>query len=556
MRQALLPLRKRNAQNVFFLDLPHNARQPEAVTGLHLVCNSKRGPSVEEVQMARNDISEKASTTGGTQAAAEVGEKTVTPVPHSTALFTSQDHGLQTDVIVATSRRDYSDRERLQRLYNLGIALVRWAGRLQHRSVAAIAAGCINSISILRLLTYVKEQVNLYAPECVASGPETLIGNPADPVLDAELYVATQLATHIDENFCIRWVPANPTAGDTLEDGLLDWEYVEPETPSPSVVCKSVSYEEKKAVQLFDWHNLPRRVERAARLASAAVKELVDKVQSDGKGGFARSRVEEELKTQPHKSAERQLHDKFMRTIDALADLTSRSDYGQANDWAQGTQLLQTIYGTWIDKCYGPTVTGSNSHSKRSTRKSKKDALRRLIAAVSQYGLLLQGETEMFRTVTAIKLLNTFGYKISDGVRRICPDIQKPDAHAVRELVRALDEKAVTDSDREYWVRCLGPRAEACGRLAEIIGGHASAQSTAWGPKEHAAKLKKAGIFTTKKPDDEFTEIRLRMQEAGIAVQGPWEFIAGRKSEPETKKGVADKWLLSPMAQILAPDSD
>jgi hypothetical protein len=314
-----------------------------------------------------------------------------------------------------------------------------------------------------------------------------------------------------------------------------------------------VSFWEKKAGELVDWDKLPQRVERAARLASAAVKQLVDKVQSDGKGGFARSRVEEELKTQPHKSAERQIHDQFMRAIDTLATLTSRPDSAQAHDLTHRARLLQAMYGEWIDKCYGPTVTGSNSHSICSTRKSKKDGLRRLIAAVSQYGLLLQGETEMLRTATAITLAGTSGANISDGVRRICPDIQKPDAGELRKLVRALDEKAVTDRDREHWVRCLGPRAEACGRLAELIGGDASAQSTAWEPKDHAAKLKETGIFTTKRPDDEFTETRLRMQEAGIAVQGPWEFIAGRKPEPETKKDVADKWLLNPLAQILAP---
>jgi hypothetical protein len=236
--------------------------------------------------------------------------------------------------------------------------------------------------------------------------------------------------------------------------------------------------------------------------------------------------------------------------------MASRSDTGQWADWVQLSQQVQATYSDWCDTCLAPTVTGKSPHTTRSKRQSKKECLRRLVATARQYGTLLQGSAVMPRVTAAIHSLAVLGQRLEQAIKKVCRDVAHPDAREVRQLVRTLDEKAVADREREVWIRSLGLRADACGRLAGIIGDFEQSQEAPWEPKDHAAKLKDAGIFTNKKPDDEFTEIRIRMQEAGIAVQGPWKFIEGKRPAPETKSGVRDKWLLNPMAQILAPDPD
>ena len=87
-----------------------------------------------------------------TKAAAQTGES---KKPYPAARFTAENLGLHTGFMVSElnpTPRDYSDREKLQKLYAFGIALSRWAARLlRNRSVAAIAAGCMDKDSLTRL---------------------------------------------------------------------------------------------------------------------------------------------------------------------------------------------------------------------------------------------------------------------------------------------------------------------------------------------------------------------------------------------------------------------
>lgn len=162
----------------------------------------------------------------------------------------------------------------------------------------------------------------------------------------------------------------------------------------------------------------------------------------------------------------------------------------------------------------------------------------------------------MPRMAATILSLRKLGRELEMHLRKVHKRLVPPNVREIQRQVRSLDQRAVTASDREHWVRCLGPRVAACGRLAERISRGDVQQVEPWEPKEYLAQLRNTGIFQTARPDDEFIEMRLRMQEAGIAVQAPWKYIEGKRAEPETKKGVADKWLLNPMAQILAPVAD
>ena len=119
-----------------------------------------------------------------------------------------------------------------------------------------------------------------------------------------------------------------------------------------------------------------------------------------------------------------------------------------------------------------------------------------------------------------------------------------------------LDQQAVVASNLENWKRCLGPRAETCGRLVELIACGDAPQAEPWEPKEYTKTLENAAIFHKTDQKNEFTEFRVRMQAAGIAIQAPWKYIEGKRAEPETKDGRRDRWLLNPMAQILAPEPD
>jgi hypothetical protein len=491
-----------------------------------------------------------------TKAAAQTGES---KKRYPSARFTIDTLGLHTGVIASElnpTPRDYSDREKLQKLYTLGIVLQYWASRFERRAVTAIAAGSVDSCSLQRLLAYVKDQVEEYAPEATTPETASRTGRLEEIRLDDAVFMAMHMPKYMEDNYNFRLVPIGPFPdGDVPVDCPMELEWEPPDDPPATLVRDSLREPVAAAARVAVWEDFDNMTARVARLADAAVDKLLGQINDDQEGGFSRSQVDTLMQARPEGSSARRLHGAFVSTLDALAGLAGRSDSIRWVDSMQLSQRLQDLYGDWCDTCFAPTVTGK-SQAVRSNRQSKKKVLRRLVATVTQYGKLLRGAAEMPRVTAAIESLGFLGQRLEQAIKKVWTDIAQPDAREVGPLVRTLDEKAVTDRQREVWIRSLGPRADACGRLAEIIAGYEQCQEDPWEPKEHLAKLKDAGIFTRSNHDDEFTEIRYRMQVAGIAVQGPWKFIEGKRAEPETKSGVRDKWLLNPMAQILAQHPD
>lgn len=479
---------------------------------------------------------------------------------YDAAVLSAKNLGLHTGDAtseVTVSRRDYSDPEKLQKLLSFGIALQEWAARFDGHSAATIAAGSVDEASVHQLLTYAKQQVEGNAPEAVASSAASRADDCPERDLDQVLSSLLQLPVFIEHHFNFQWIPTGPFGdGADAEAGRLEMEWVPPETPPPRWFRDAIKTSVAAASTLSDWRDFEDRVARVARVGVQAVRNLIAHIDSEGKGGFARRRVETFLQSPDTNLATRRVHERFVFAVDALADLTNRQDAFRAEEWARRTQDLHSHYGEWSDRCFAPTVTGGSGRSIRSTRQSKKDLLRRLVANVSQYGMLLQGAVTMPRMAATILSLRNLGRELEMRLRKVHKRLVPPDARQIQRQVRSLDQRAVTASDREHWVRCLGPRVAACGRLAERISRGDLQQVEPWEPKEYLAQLRNTGIFQTARPDDEFIEMRLRMQEAGIAVQAPWKYIEGKRAEPETKKGVADKWLLNPMAQILVPEPD
>lgn len=492
-----------------------------------------------------------------TKAATQTGES---KKRYHAARFTTDNLGLHNGVVASElnpTPRDYSDREKLQKLYTLGIVLQYWASRFERRTVTAIAAGSVDSCSLQRLLAYVKDQVEQYAPEATTPETASRTGRLEEIRLDDAVFMAMHMPKYMEDNYNFRLVPVGPFPdGDVPVDCPMELEWESPDDPPATLVRDSLREPVAAAARVAVWEDFDNMTSRVARLADAAVDKLLGQINDDEEGGFSRSQVDTLMQAIPEGSAARRLHDAFVSTLDALAGLAGRTDTIRWVDSVQLSQRLQVQCGDWCDTCFAPTVTGKSAHAVRSNRQSKKKVLRRLVATVTQYGKLLRGAAEMPRVTAAIESLGFLGQRLEQATRKVWTDVAQPDAREVGPLVRTLDEKAVTDRQREVWIRSLGPRADACGRLAEIIAGYEQCQEDPWEPKEHLAKLEDAGIFTRSKHDDEFKEIRIRMQEAGIAVQGPWKFIEGKRAEPETKSGVRDKWLLNPMAQILAQHPD
>lgn len=462
---------------------------------------------------------------------------------------------------LTVSRRDYSDPEKLQRLYSLGIALQEWATRFDSELVTEMASGSMDGLSLQRLLLYVKEQVATCAPEAAVPDAASRSADHAAMELDGAVFLAMQLPAYIKENFNQRWEPVGMFPdGEVPADARCEAEWEPPDNPPAASVRNVVKEPVAAAVSPITWwNNLEQRTDRVGRLASAAVQNLIAQINSDEEGGFFRGRVEDFVRSLSDQSVERRVHDGFMQTLDALARLAGRKDAGQWMDWEELTRELDGRYGEWSDKCFAPTVplaTGRNQHTVRSTRKSKKDALRRLVANVSQYGPLLRGAVETLRVSMAIKGLSVMGQRLQLRVRKLHGAVMPLNRSDVDRDMRLLDQQAVNASTLEKWKQCLGPRGKACGQLVERISRGDLQQVEPWEPKQYAAQLKTAAIFGSRNPDKEFQEIRLRMQAAGIAIQAPWKYIEGKRAQPETKDGIADKWLLNPMAQILAPESD
>lgn len=540
-REAELPMAKKNAKQTG----KKTAKKPAKKT-------------------AKNTAQKPGKKTGkavGSKPAEKAGES---KKRHDAARLTLENLGLHTGDAaseVTVSRRDYSDPEKLQKLYTLGIALQEWANRFEGHSAAAIAAGSVDEASVHQLLTYAKQQVEESAAEAVTSSAVSRADDSPERDLDRVLSSLMQLPVYIEHHFNFQWSPPGPFV-DGSDDGAgrMEMEWVPPELPPPPRWFRdAVKGPLAAASTLSALPEFEERVARVARVGVQAVRDLIAHIDSEGKGGFARRRVETFLQSPDTDPTTRRVHEQFVFAVDALADLANRQDASQAEEWVMLTQYLHARYGEWSDRCFAPTVPlvdGRKRHTVRSTRQSKKDLLRRLVATVSQYGTLLQGAVGMPRMAATILSLRKLGRELEMHLRKVHKRLVPPNVREIQRQVRSLDQRAVTASDREHWVRCLGPRVAACGRLAERISRGDVQQVEPWEPKEYLAQLRNTGIFQTARPDDEFIEMRLRMQEAGIAVQAPWKYIEGKRAEPETKKGVADKWLLNPMAQILAPVAD
>ncbi|MEI7929108.1 MAG: hypothetical protein WCH40_11210 [Verrucomicrobiales bacterium] len=506
-------------------------------------------------------MAKKTAKTVGSQTTEPAGEN---KNRYPAAMLTAENLGLHTGDAaseVNPSPRDYGDPKKLQKLYSFGIALREWAARFESESVSDIAMGSMDFFSHQRLLQYVQQQVATCAPEATTPEASSRSGRHNAIQLDDTVFMAMQLLTHRENVPTARWEPSGTFPnGNVPEDCCFDAHWELPDNPPPALVRDAMKEPVAKAVSLAAWWPaFTQLTDRVGKLGSDAVNNLIAHVNSDEKGGFSRSKVEEFVRSKPEQAVEKRVHDEFMQTLDALARLAERRDAGRWINVADLARELHVRYSEWIDKCFAPTVPlapGRKQHAVRSTRKSKKDSLRRLVANVSQYGALLQGAAEMPRFSEVRQQLSALGERLQTRVKKLDGGVRPPSTSDLRRQVWLLDQHAVAASNLHRWQRCLGPRAVACGRLVEIIACGDVLQAEPWEPKEHAKTLEDAKIFRKKDTDKEFTEFRIRMQEAGIAMQAPWEFIEGKRDEPETKDGTADKWLLNPMAQILTPEPD
>jgi len=245
----------------------------------------------------------------------------------------------------------------------------------------------VDFLPLQRLLVYVKDQVAALAPEAAVPDAASRSAGRAAIELDDAVFFAMQLPAYIEENRTQRWVPAGPFRdGEVPADALWDAELEPPDNP-PAVSVRDVMKESVAAAVSPSawWNNLKQRTDRVGKLASDAIQNLIAQINSDEEGGFSRGRVEEFVRSLSEQSVERRVHEGFMRTLESLALLAGRKDPGQWMDWEELTRELHGRYGEWSDKCFAPTVPlapGRNQHAVRSTRKSKKDALRRLVANV------------------------------------------------------------------------------------------------------------------------------------------------------------------------------
>jgi hypothetical protein len=448
--------------------------------------------------------------------------------------------------------RSYDDPVKLQNLYAIGISLQQWALRLDTYSLKALAASSLDADSLKSTLSQVAAVLAENAP--VAVSPSSLIPHSdAAREIDHAVFLANELPGYVDDNFNFTWQPVGPFPNGVVPpDAPYECEWLPPERSTSEVVLSRLTLPLKDARRTVAWNEFGGFARRTAGIATAAARRLMEHLESDAAGGFALGDVERSMASLEAASADRRVHGEFMAAVHGLASLNDRTDPGQWAEWAAFSERLLAIYGDWISGCYGPLLSGDKA---RSTRQSKKNVLRRLVSVVSQYGTLMRGAEGMPRLAAAIHCLDFIGQQLQTRVKKLHPPVSEPSPNEVQRQLRLWDESLVTRDTRDRWGRVLAGSSEACGRIARFITLSASSQEEPWVPGEHIEQLVEAGVFGRKNPDKEFTEIRIRMQEAGIAAQGPWDFIEGKASTPETKSGVADKWLINPLAEVLAPTS-
>lgn len=193
----------------------------------------------------------------------------------------------------------------------------------------------------------------------------------------------------------------------------------------------------------------------------------------------------------------------------------------------------------------------------RSDRQWRRGQLQRRLAIVGQYGFLVVGNSWRLEVSKTIKGLYQIAATIKELLGKLLGPLPEPrDELEFRAEVERLTVLATDTELVGEWRGVLGDDAGRCGALVEAIVTAPGGQSQPWHLKDKLKLLREKGVLDRKDQRgklDQFTQLLYRMQEVGLAVQVPWDFVVGLSTKASARRldHKGERWLVNPLGILL-----
>lgn len=498
--------------------------------------------------------------------------------------------------------RDIEDLGRLRALFVFGQGLAAWAAQFDPRSHATLlAAGAVGVHGIDALLGFIDDNMLRYAPYASRHADERL-PTPSDH--EAKGARASARTSGNEKAMATAWGEAQRQLFRTLNTFRFLREHVAgnlrmepdlsyPDEQSPESVPWGWTWEpadEDTAVVALAWfshfpkHDLLRRGmddaqrthDKVAHHGRREVLHLVERMRSEQcDEGFPSIRAA--IDSLPHgnkKSSAKAALKKVERMTQVLSDLVPEPVPGDPTPFGRPHQefFAASLIEKFVDAGRGyikhcvPLV-----EKRKGSLQARRKKVGRWFAVVAQYAFLASSNGLFRRFAELVAAVDVFSRYLREDVARLldAPSASlKAGEEELQSIVRQMNALVVEPKVLRRWQEAF--EGEACkkgasyyGKVIGIIVDSEGKQTTPWGRGDVLPALSRAGLITAKarrKKIDAVTDACVLMQQSGLAVQFPFDYMLGEGSPPPKRKPKGTSlyahdglpWIVNPLGTVLA----
>jgi hypothetical protein len=173
----------------------------------------------------------------------------------------------------------------------------------------------------------------------------------------------------------------------------------------------------------------------------------------------------------------------------------------------------------------------------------------------------MSGNEAQLRFIKTVLCLNLIGGEIMELLVKLDRECAKREAQPSEEvtaLVREFSRLVVDDAVERKWRSQLEGQAKRAGMAIRAITEREGGQERPWKQGDKRSLLLSAGVLAGDKkrtPAKQFESLFYAMQQVGLAVQIPWDFLDGKKLARKhngKKLHAGEYWLINPLGSVLA----
>jgi hypothetical protein len=457
--------------------------------------------------------------------------------------------------------RDFTNVARLQRLSWLCDVITDWCGRCGDSVAELLLIGSVVSHESLgRLFAHLEAELLKVAPPRT-SGPRGAAG-AGNAELDGREKLLHELDVHVNLvhllGQCVvgqfGWAPTDYDRDSGVAPGTPwepTWEAADQE------VFNFVHNYLADVEKLHDKDLTPRHLRRAHKRIAALARQAAQDLRSEMRDPRAAIGLRAVKKAAAAKGDTRALAAcSVFATALRQAGMVLRQDikWGSPDDHRTWKQIATAV--RQAQRQYREDSLSLVTRN-RWDRQWRRGQLQRRLAIVGQYGFLVVGNAWRLEISKTIKGL----YQIAATIKKLLEELLGPlpgvrnDSEFAAEVERLTVLATDTELARE-WRDVLGDKAQRCGALVEAIVTAPGGQSQPWHLKDRLKLLREKGVLDRKDQRgklDQFTQLLYRMQEVGLAVQVPWDFVVGLSTKASARRldHKGERWLVNPLGTLL-----